>query len=82
MKFYATLTFRLKHYLENYKTRHSLRVRLRGMPANELDRLAWDIGKSRTELLREAHSPFWKTRCQEAPYLRQNGLCASSERLP
>ena len=51
----------LKHYIENQKTRTRLRRRLREMPMRELDRLAWDIGTTRAQLLREAHSPFWKT---------------------
>ncbi len=60
MKIDRTLSSRLKRYLENYRTRKRLRKRLQGMPARELDRLAWEIGVSRAELLREAHSPFWK----------------------
>ena len=51
----------LKHYIENQKTRTRLRRRLREMPMRELDRLAWDIGTTRAQLLREAHSSFWKT---------------------
>lgn len=52
---------RLKRYLENQKTRNRLKRRLRGMPARELDRLAWDIGTTRAELIQEARRPFWKT---------------------
>ncbi|MBE94200.1 MAG: hypothetical protein CMG89_03960 [Marinobacter sp.] len=52
---------RLKRYIENQKTRTRLKRRLRGMPIREVDRLAWDIGTTRAELLREAHSPFWRT---------------------
>lgn len=79
---------RLKRYIKNQKTRTRLRRRLRGMPMRELDRLAWDVGTTRAELLREAHSPFWKTTdeprdgAQRSNYSRQNGLCASSARLP
>jgi len=51
---------RIKCYLESHKTRNRLKRRLRAMPARELDHLAWDIGKTRAELLREAHSSFWK----------------------
>lgn len=79
---------RLKRYIKNQKTRTHLKRRLRGMPMRELDRLAWDIGTTRAELLREAHSPFWKTTAEprdearRCNYSRQNGLCASSSRLP
>lgn len=61
------LTVRLKRYLDNHKTRSQLKKHLRGMPARELDRLAWDIGISRAELLREARSPFWKTDIRPEP---------------
>jgi uncharacterized protein YjiS (DUF1127 family) len=56
----ALIAVTLKRYLDNHKTRSRLKKRLIGMPAREVDRLAWDVGLSRTELLREAHSPFWK----------------------
>lgn len=61
MNFHTVLSFRLKSFLENHRTRTRLRERLNGLPARELDRLAWDVGLSRAELLREAHRPFWKT---------------------
>jgi len=57
----TVLIVRLKRYRDTHKTRNQLRKQLRGLPARELDRLAWDIGLSRAELLREAHSPFWKS---------------------
>ncbi|MBL3556919.1 MULTISPECIES: DUF1127 domain-containing protein [Marinobacter] len=65
MKFYTALIVTLKRYLDNHKTRSRLKKRLTGMPARELDRLARDVGLSRAELLREAHSPFWK-KCRSA----------------
>ncbi|MEP1215718.1 MAG: hypothetical protein ABJM11_14295 [Marinobacter sp.] len=65
MKYGTTLTVTLAKYLANHKTRRQLMKRLRGMPAREVDRLAWDIGISRAELLHEAHSPFWK-QCRSA----------------
>lgn len=61
MNIYAALIVRLKRYQDNHNTRSRLKKRLRSMPTREMDRLAWDIGISRAELLREAHSPFWKT---------------------
>ena len=61
MNINTVLFRRLKRYIENQKTRTRLKRRLRGMPISEVDRLAWDIGTTRAELLREAHSPFWRT---------------------
>lgn len=61
MKFCTALSSRLKSFLDHHRTRTRLKERLNGLPARELDRLAWDVGLSRAELLREAHRPFWKT---------------------
>lgn len=61
MKFHTVLSSRLKSFLDHHRTRNRLRERLNGLPARELDRLAWDVGLSRAALLREAHRPFWKT---------------------
>ncbi len=57
----TVLSSRLKSFLDHHRTRTRLRERLNGLPARELDRLAWDVGLSRAELLREAYRPFWKT---------------------
>lgn len=61
MKIDTVLTSRLKSCLDHHSTRIQLRERPNGLPARELDWLAWDVGLSRAELLREAHRPFWKT---------------------
>lgn len=56
-----TALFRkLIRFFDNRKNRALLKRRLQGMPIRELDRLAWDIGTTRTQLIREAHRPFWK----------------------
>lgn len=61
MNIETVLSSRLKSFLDLHRTRTRLRERLDGLPARELDRLAWDVGLSRAELLREANRPFWKT---------------------